>query len=275
MTTIAERAAVAAGRTYTTAAGRTVAEVEPGTFAEVSEPPAVEDFTPAPDPMAGYEPGDDDPEMVPVHLAWLRVRKEVRAIAKGEQYNGGGTRFNFRGIDTVVNTFGPVTLKHGVNIFPVGIEAEHRDTTTSKGSKMRECTVTVSWMVMGPMGDTLPTLLKTRGEALDSADKGTAKAQSVALRVLLLTGGLTPTHDKDPDASHVERGEAPPRSAVSYRDEILEPDTSRGRLAQINYEIKQVGLYDAKVVNEVGDEEQLGAFLFRIGQERIQQGGGQ
>ncbi|MFJ1697626.1 ERF family protein [Streptomyces sp. NPDC088252] len=256
MTTIAERAAAAAGRTDTTPAAE-----EHVLLATPAE------FAPAPDPMADYEPGNDDPDMVPIHIAWLRVRKDVRAIAKGEQYNGGGTRFNFRGVDTVVNTFGPVTLRHGISVLPVQVDASYRDTTTSKGNKMRECTVRVSWLIVGPKGDTLT--LQTQGEALDSADKGTAKAQSVALRVLLLTGGLTPTHDKDPDASYVERGEAPVRSAVSYRDEILEQNTSRQRLAQINYEIKQAGLYEASVINEVGDDEKLGAFLFRIGQERI------
>ncbi|MCF3101485.1 ERF family protein [Streptomyces roseoverticillatus] len=211
--------------------------------------------------------------MVPVHLAWLRVRREIRAIAKAEQYNGGGTRFNFRGVDTVVNTFGPVTLKHGINIFPVDIDAEHRDTTTSKGNKMRECTVTVSWMVMGPMGDALPMLLKSRGEALDSADKGTAKAQSVALRVLLLTGGLTPTHDKDPDASYIERGnEAPARSAESYRDEILNPKTSSGRLQQISYELGNLRMLGRKVQNETGEWETLDSLGRRIYRERT--GGG-
>lgn len=248
------------------AAGRTLTAEEHGRPDD--EAPPAEDYAPAPDPMAGYEPGEDDPEMVPVHLAWLRVRKEVRAIAKGEQYNGGGTRFNFRGVDTVVNTFGPVTLKHGINIFPVGIEAEHRDTTTSKGNKMRECTVTVSWMVMGPKGDTLPVLLKTRGEALDSADKGTAKAQSVALRVLLLTGGLTPTHDKDPDSVVVERGENPIRPAVSYLDEICNPRTSAGRLRQIHHELGSTRQLGALVTNETGEEEQIGAMVVRIGKER-------
>lgn len=246
-----------------TAAGRIVTETEPGTFREV---PPVEDFAPAPDPMAGYEPGDDDPEMVPVHLAWLRVRKEVRAIAKGEQYNGGGTRFNFRGVDTVVNTFGPVTLKHGVNVLPTRVDAEYRDTTTSKGNKMRECTVRVSWLIVGPKGDTLA--LQTQGEALDSADKGTAKAQSVALRVLLLTGGLTPTHDKDPDASHVERGENPIRPAATYLDEICNPQTSAGRLRQIHHELGSTRQLGALVTNEVGDEEQIGAMVVRIGKER-------
>lgn len=261
MSTIAERAAAAAGRT----------DALP---APADEPLPVEDFTAAPDPMADYEPGDDDPEMVPVGVAWLRVRREIRAISKGELYNQSGTRFNFRGVDTVVNVFGPVTLKHGVNVMSSKVEASYGEKTTKSGGKMRECSVLVTWTIMGPMGDTLT--LQTMGEALDTADKATTKAQSVALRTLLLGFGLTPTHDKDPDADRIERGEAPVRSAADYRDEILKPGTSRQRLAQINFEIKQVGLYDTKVVNEINEEEPLGAFLFRIGNERIQaQGGGQ
>lgn len=251
------------------AAGRTLA-AEEHDRPDDDAPPA-EEYAAAPDPMAGYEPGDDDPEMVPVHLAWLRVRKEVRAIAKGEQYNAAGTRYNFRGVDTVVNTFGPVTLKHGVNVLPTRVAAEYRDTTTSKGNKMRECTVCVSWLIVGPKGDTLA--LQTQGEALDSADKGTAKAQSVALRVLLLTGGLTPTHDKDPDSSHVERGnEAPARSAESYRDEILDKKTSAGRLQQIGYELGNLRMLGQKVQNETGELETLGDLGRRINAERA--GGG-
>lgn len=250
------------------AAGRTLTDEQQD---DLQLPTEFVDQFPTPDPMAGYEPGEDDPEMVPVHLAWLRVRKEVRAIAKGEQYNGGGTRFNFRGVDTVVNTFGPVTLRHGVNVFPERVDAVYRDTTTSKGNKMRECTVTVSWLIVGPKGDTLNC--QTQGEALDSADKGTAKAQSVALRVLLLTGGLTPTHDKDPDASHIERGnEAPARSAESYRDEIIDKNTSPGRLQQISYELGNLRMLGRKVQNGTGDWETLDDLGRRIWGERT--GGG-
>ncbi|MFI1472086.1 ERF family protein [Streptomyces wuyuanensis] len=248
------------------AAGRTLTDGE-----QAADETAPEQFAPAPDPMADYEPGDDDPEMVPVHVAWLRVRREIRAIAKGETYNQSGTRFNFRGVDTVVNVFGPVTLKHGVHVMPTEVTATYGEKTTKNGGKMRECSVAVTWTIMGPKGDTLT--LQTMGEALDTADKSTTKAQSVALRTLLLSFGLTPTHDTEPDADRHERGADPVRSAASYRDEILESGTSRQRMAQINYEIKQVGLYEASVVNEVGDEEKLGAFLYRIGQERFAGGG--
>jgi hypothetical protein len=262
MTTITERAAAAAGRT---------AEADDLKLPDgyVDQFP---DAAPAPDPMADYEPGDDDPEQVPVGVAWLRVRRDIRAISKDQLYNQAGTRFNFRGVDTVVNVFGPVTLKHGVNVMSSKVEASYGEKTTAKGTKMRECSVLVTWTIMGPMGDALT--LQTMGEALDTADKATTKAQSVALRTLLLGFGLTPTHDKDPDADRHERGEAPPRTAASYRTEILDPGTSRQRLAQINYEIKQVGLFDTKVANEDGDDEKLGAFLYRIGQQRIQQQGG-
>ncbi|MFD0405511.1 ERF family protein [Kitasatospora sp. NPDC127116] len=217
--------------------------------------------------LSQYDLGDDDPDMIPVHLAWLRVRRDIRAIGKGEQYNQSGTRFNFRGVDTVVNVFGPVTLKHGINVIPLTVEAEYGEKNTKSGSKMRECTVLTTWQIMGPMGDSFT--VQTRGEALDTADKSTTKSQSVALRTLLLTLGLTPTNDPDPDSSYIERGEAPTRSARDYLDEILQPTTGRQRLAQINYEIKQAGLFSALVTNETGAEEQLGALLYRVGQERI------
>ncbi|NED73328.1 hypothetical protein G3I51_13445 [Streptomyces sp. SID9944] len=249
-----ERAAAAAGRAETSEADG------------LRLPQEYVDQSPVPDPMAGYEPGDGDPEMVPVHIAWLRVRRDIRAIAKGEKYDSFGTRFNFRGVDTVVNVFGPVTLKHGVNVMSTEVEAEYGEKATKNGGKMRECSVLVRWTIMGPMGDTLT--LQTRGEALDTADKSTTKAQSVALRTLLLGFGLTPTHDTEPDADRHERGEAPVRSAVDYRDEIAHPQTSAGRLRQIHYELRQTNQLGALVTNEVGDEERIGDMVVRIGKER-------
>ncbi|MEU0372382.1 ERF family protein [Streptomyces sp. NPDC006283] len=255
MTTLAERAAAAAGRTDTPPAEDSAAA------------PAVEDYAPAPDPMADYEPGDDDPDMVPVGVAWLRVRREIRAIGKGELYNALGTKFNFRGVDTVVNVFGPVTLKHGVNVMSSKVEATYGEKSTKNGGKMRECSVLVTWTIMGPMGDTLT--LQTMGEALDTADKSTTKAQSVALRTLLLGFGLTPTHDKDPDADRIERGnEAPARSAESYRDEILNPKTSQGRLQQIGYELGNLRMLGTTVQNETGEAETLDSLGRRIYGER-------
>lgn len=252
-----ENAAAAAGRTLTTD--------------ELLDEMAAEQTLPAPDPMADYEPGDDDPEMVPVHIAWLRVRREIRSIGKGEKYEEGRTRYNFRGTDTVVQYFGPVTLKHGVNVLPVKTETTYSTKNTKSGGTMRECSVTVTWHIMGPTGDIIVT--QTAGEALDTSDKSTTKAQTVALRNLLLNGGLIPTGERDPDADRIERGvEAPARSAESYRDEILNPKTSPGRLQQIGYELGNLRMLGNRVQNETGETETLDDLGRRIYAERT--GGG-
>jgi len=217
--------------------------------------------------MSDYEIGDGDPEMVPVHLAWLRVRRDVGSIAKKQRYNQGGTKFDFRGFDTVVNAFAPVTMRHGVHVLPTRVVAEHRDVSSAKGNRMHECTVTVTWLVMGPMGDTLPPL-QTCGEALDAADKATAKALTVAMRELLTKGGLVPTHDADPDSSYIERGEAPARSAESYRDEMLDPKTSVDRLNTIRVELRGLGMLNARVMNETGDQETLDSIGGRMYMDR-------
>ncbi len=259
MSTLAERAAAAAGRTDDTA------------DSAADSAPALT-YTPAPLQDPGIpEPGPDGPEQVPVWVAWSRVMGEVRAIGKGDTFGTGSNSYRFRGVDSALNAFGPACRLHGVLVLPVHVETAYRDVKTSGGKPSRECTVTVTYRIIGPTGDSIE--VQSAGESMDSADKGTAKALSTSLRSLLFLGGLVPTNDTDPDASNVERGEAPPRTAASYRDEILEQGTSRQRMAQINYEIKQVGLYDTKVVNETGDEEQLGAFLYRIGQERFAGGG--
>lgn len=258
MSTLAERAAAAAGRADDT------------TPAAEQQLPA-ETYTPALDPMADYEPGDDDPEMVPVNIAWLRVRREIRSIAKGQKYEEGRTKYNFRGADVVVQHFGPVTLKHGVHVLPVNVATSYGGKQTKSGSMMRECTVTVTWQIMGPLGDTLT--LQTAGEALDTSDKSTTKAQTVALRTLLLTAGLVPTGDRDPDADRIERGmDAPARSAESYRDELLDPKTSPGRIQQIGYEVSNARMMGSRVQNETGEWETLGDLGRRIYGERT--GGG-
>lgn len=259
MTSLSERAAQAAS---------------PGPAPEPAQyaPPA-----PAPEPatdldLGDYELGDDDPPAIPVHLAWLAVRRDVRAIGKNQKYieeygRNQKVKYHFRGVDQVVQAFGPVTLKHGVSVLPVAVDASYRDTQSKGGSKMRECTVTVTWQIIGPLGDSLP-LLQTQGESLDTGDKGTAKAQSLALRTLLLNGGLIPTGDPEPEAQHIERGEAPVRSAESYRDEILDPKTSPGRLAQIRTELESLNLLTSRVQNETGELETLDAIGGRMYQER-------
>lgn len=262
MTTLAERAAAAAGRDRSGPDDRPY-EPEP-------------DYAPAALADPGIpEPGPDGPEKVPVHVAWSRVMGEVRNVGKGAWYgkpdmNGS---YRFRGVDAALNAFGPACRLHGVLVLPVRTEAAYRDVKTSTGKNSRECTVTVTYRIIGPTGDHIE--VQSVGESMDSADKGTAKALSTALRSLLFLGGLVPTGDPDPDTQNVERGEAAVRPAVSYVEEIADPHTSAGRLRQIHYELRQARQLGAIVTNEVGDEEPIGEMVVRLGKERAAGGGDQ
>lgn len=254
MSMITERAAVAAGRT--------------GETPTADQAPAPT-YTPAPLQDPGIpEPGPDGPEQVPVWVAWSRVMGEVRGVSKGDWYGKANTSgsYQFRGVDSALNAFGPACRLHGVLVLPIHVETAYRDVKTSGGKPSRECTVTVTYRIIGPTGDSIE--VQSAGESMDSADKGTAKALSTSLRSLLFLGGLVPTNDADPDSTNVERGEAPVRSAVQYLDEIAHPSTSAGRLKQIYYELRQSNQLGALVTNETGEEERVGDMVVRLGKER-------
>lgn len=209
-----------------------------------------------------------DAEQVPVQIAFARVMSDVQSIAKKDQRADSGGRYDFRGVDRVVNAVGPALRRHGVLMLPSRLlSVEYVEARTSNGKAIQECRVQVEWTVMGPKGDVLPTTIQSAGQATDTQDKATAKAISVAQRTAFLSALHIPTQDPDIDRGH-ERGERPVPKAADYRDEILDPRTSLGRLRQIRVELQQHRLAAASLENEVGNEEPLLAMVDRIGQQR-------
>lgn len=256
MSSLTQRAAAAAQQAPAKTAPEPVSEPE-------TAPVGIEDLG------VEYEAADGEPDSVPVHIAWSRVMADIRKIGKSEVYNAPGTKYNFRGVDRTVNAFAPALRRHGVLVLPKRVEANYRDFVNGNKKLQRECTCVVTWLVIGPQGDVLAGELQSAGEALDSADKGTAKAQSVALRVFLLTAAMVPTGDPDPDSAHVDRGEAAPvKSPEQYRDEMVKPHTTPERLNQIADELTQFHLGGIQVQNETGDMESLWALGLRLYRER-------
>jgi len=138
-----------------------------------------------------------------VHEAWAKVMADVQALGKNSRVDSGPARFNFRGVDDVMNAVGPVLRNHGVSVVPVSVTHVPEDVTTTKGSKMRNVTVTVTYAINGPSGDSMPGA--AAGEAADSGDKATPKAMSVAFRTFLLQSLCLPTDEPDPDRHQYER----------------------------------------------------------------------
>jgi hypothetical protein len=257
LSTLAEKARAAAS-------ANGASKAEAGTGADTS---AVQDRVALLDPIE-YTGPIATADQVPVHVAFARVMADVQSVRKDDHRNDTGGRYNFRGVDRVVNAVGPALRRHGVLVLPGKIlSVEYRETRTKSGSVMQDCTITVQWTVVGPMGDVLPTPLESAGQATDTQDKATSKATSVAQRVLFLSALHIPTEDPTIDQGH-DRGEAPQLRPADVRDEAVNPATSLGRLRQMRGEVQRHGMARALVTNEVGDEEELLALIDRIGRER-------
>ena len=226
------------------------------------------DFVDAPpppqEPNGQPAPAPEDIPRRPVHQAILAAMEDVRAVGKDSLYNQGGTRFQFRGVEAVMNAVAPAARRHGLIPAVVDIGREYKEGTTKAGGAKLDCYVTVTWNVYGPDGDHITVM--SAGEASDTADKATSKALAVARRNMWVDLLCLATQDWDENAPQIERGERI-RNAASYRDELLADTTSAGRLRQIGAELRAAGRFD-ELVEVDGEEVTLGALGLRVATER-------
>jgi hypothetical protein len=135
----------------------------------------------------------------------LKVMQDVGAVRKGERNASQG--FSFRGIDSVVNAVAPALKKHGVLVMPVLQGVEYAQVEVGRNrTAMLQCRVQVQYVFIAEDGSNLAAVVAA--EALDSGDKATAKAMSVAFRTALLQALCLPTDEADPDHDVYERSPA-------------------------------------------------------------------
>ena len=159
-----------------------------------------------------------------IREALAAVSKAVGAVRK-DGYNAG-QKFNFRGIDSVVNAVHPHLAANGIVVVPEVVTAEYAAVTIGqKATPATSVRMLVSFTFHGPAGDSL--VATVAAEANDAADKATAKAHSVALRTALLQTLMLPTDDADPDESYEPQAPEQPEHVVLQR-QIVELAQSKG-----------------------------------------------
>ncbi len=159
-------------------------------------------------------------EQLTVHQALSKVMADVQAVRKDSKNQA--QRFNFRGIDAVMNAVGPALRKHGVTILPEDVDVHRTNGTTVNGKQTAEVVVKVTYRVYGPSGDSIHG--KVAAEAMDFGDKAIAKAMSVAYRTFLLQALTIPTDEPDPDSESYERG-VPSGTGVSQESRASRQNT--------------------------------------------------
>lgn len=150
-------------------------------------------------------------DQLSVVQALARVAADVRSVRKESQNTA--QRFNFRGIDAVMNAVGPAFREHGVVCLPVTESVSMEPMPLASGKNASRCIVQVRYEFHGPSGDSISAIVC--GESFDMGDKALAKAYSVALRTCLLQTLCIPTDEPDPDETTYDAAPTKPTSVKS------------------------------------------------------------
>lgn len=120
-----------------------------------------------------------------------KVMAEVPSISKDRKNAQQG--YQFRGIDDVYNALNGILAKHGLFMSAEVLDVKREERPSKSGGTMAFVQTHVRYRFNAPDGSYVTT--DSLGEGMDSGDKATAKAMSVAQKYALFQAFLIPTAD--------------------------------------------------------------------------------
>ena len=140
------------------------------------------------------------------------VMNEIGAVGKNSKNQQQG--FMFRGIDAVMNALNPAMKKYGLFVVPEILEQTREERTTSKGGLLIYSICRIKYTFYAQDGSSISAVVV--GEGMDSGDKATNKAMSIAFKYACFQVFCIPTEEMvDPDA---EVHEPMPKNTPSKND---------------------------------------------------------
>lgn len=132
-----------------------------------------------------------------IYKNMTQIMKQVGVIGKEKTNTQQG--FKYRGIDDVMNELHSLFAENNVFIAMTILSIDRQERTNSKGTLIFSVVATIEYRFIAEDGSEVKTI--ALGEAMDSGDKATNKAMSIALKYALLQMFLIPTEElKDPDS---------------------------------------------------------------------------
>lgn len=166
--------------------------------------------------MPSQTPSEDVPN---VHVAIARVASAIGNIAKEQQVTSGPARFNFRGIDDVLDAIHTPLSENGVSIVPVGFDViDNSERVTKSGSAQVHLLAVIRYRILGPAGDYVEAA--ALAEALDTSDKAASKAMSMGYKYVAFQVFSIPVRGalEESDRESLERGSASAGPSVTVED---------------------------------------------------------
>lgn len=134
--------------------------------------------------------------MALIHERMAAVMAETGSISKGRRNTAQG--YQFRGVDDVYAAMHDLMAKHRVYTLPTVTAERSEERQTAKGSTLIYRVLTIKYTFYTDDGSSVECTVI--GEGMDSGDKASNKAMSVAHKYALLQAWCIPTEEpKDPE----------------------------------------------------------------------------
>lgn len=147
-----------------------------------------------------------------VSEALVAVSKSIGAVGKNQRMEAGPARYQYRGLDDLLNAVHPALIEHGVTFAPHSVQMVNEiQGTTKSGSTTHLLRAIVTYRVYGPAGDYIESSVLAEGA--DTGDKAGNKLMSGAFKYVLGQVLCIPFSMEDQDASASEAMVDPERSA--------------------------------------------------------------
>ena len=135
--------------------------------------------------------------MAEIYQAIIGVMADIGAIGKDKKNAQQG--FKYRGVDDVMNALQPAMVQHGLFVVPEIIDQKREERKTNRGGNLIYSVCTVRYTFYAKDGSSVQCVVV--GEVMDSGDKATNKAMSIAFKYACFQVFCIPTEEmKDPDA---------------------------------------------------------------------------
>lgn len=133
-------------------------------------------------------------------LIFQRIPEAIAKIgAIGKNKKNAQQGFNFRGIDDVYNAVNPVLAECKLFMTSEVLDQQREERETKNGGRLVYTILTIRYTIYAEDGSSVTTV--TVGEGMDSGDKGSNKAMSIAYKYALFQLLCIPTEETvDPDA---------------------------------------------------------------------------
>jgi hypothetical protein len=173
------------------------------------------------------------------------IMLEIPSIGKDRKNTGQG--YNFRGIDDIYNFVQPLLAKHSVFMTAEILDDRHEERQSKSGGVIMYRVLKMRYSFVAADGSSVAT--DAVGEGMDSGDKASAKAMSIAQKYAILQMFLVPTEEpKDPE---IDNHEVAPKAKPAPAPVELVTDGQRVVLAKLLDDMQRAGKDVDDIVEKV------------------------